>query len=276
MIKRILVPIDGSAAAMKGARYAVALAKTHRTTLRGLHVVDVKLLEGPFLRDLSASLGTAPYVNYQGNIALILEERGKAALAEFTRLCEEAGVSSDTIQVTGTIPRAIIEQSDLADLTIMGRGGEHSQWLDGLVGSTTEAVVRRTSSPVLVTGTDTPGFNRFMLAYDGTHMAREALKQAVVIAVNWNIPFDVLTVGHKEDGTILDEARDYLDSHEVDVRYVQQEGDPDETIIRYAEACSVDMIIMGAYGHSKMRELVLGCTTAYVMNHAPCPVLLAR
>lgn len=71
MFKRILLPTDGSESAAVGARYAAALAKKHRATLIGLHVVDVKLLEGPFLRDLSASLGTAPYVNYQNNIAMI-------------------------------------------------------------------------------------------------------------------------------------------------------------------------------------------------------------
>src|SRR5690606_17565563 len=73
MIKRILVPTDGSHVATLGVEYAIALASACQAHLTGLHVVDVKLLEGPFLRDISASLGTAPYVNYQNNIALILE-----------------------------------------------------------------------------------------------------------------------------------------------------------------------------------------------------------
>ena len=81
MIKKILVPTDGSENALVGARYAVALAKQYGAQLHGLHVVDVKLLEGPFLRDISASLGTAPFVNYQNIIASLLEERGEAALS---------------------------------------------------------------------------------------------------------------------------------------------------------------------------------------------------
>ena len=65
MIKHILVPTDGSPAAEVGVRFAAAVATRYAATVRGLHVVDVKLLEGPFLRDISASLGTAPYVNYR-------------------------------------------------------------------------------------------------------------------------------------------------------------------------------------------------------------------
>ena len=52
MFKRILVPTDGSASSAIGVRYAVALAQERGAKLLGLHVVDVKLLEGPFLRDL--------------------------------------------------------------------------------------------------------------------------------------------------------------------------------------------------------------------------------
>ncbi len=93
MIKKILVPTDGSDYAMVGVRYAVALASQYDATLHGIHIVDIKLLEGPFLRDISASLGTAPFVNYQGNIAMILEERGTAALESFKETCEAAGVT---------------------------------------------------------------------------------------------------------------------------------------------------------------------------------------
>ena len=78
MIKKILVPTDGSESAGVSVSYAVSLAEKHDASLHGLHIIDVKLLEGPFLRDISASLGTAPYVNYQNNISMILAERGKA------------------------------------------------------------------------------------------------------------------------------------------------------------------------------------------------------
>ncbi len=276
MFKRILVPTDGSEAATVGVRYAIALAQRRGATLLGLHVVDVKLLEGPFLRDLSASLGTAPFVNYQNNIAMLLDERGKAALRAFCELCDAAGVPCEARLATGVVPRTILENCGLADLIIMGRGGEHNQWLNGLVGSTTEAVARRSPLPVLVTGRDVPGYNRFLVAFDGSAYARQALKTAAVIAAAWEMPFHLLTVGGSAEEATLDEARRYLQAHNIEVEFVRREGDPGETIVTYAAECAADLLVMGAYGHSKVRELVMGSTTAHAINHAPCPVLLAR
>jgi len=275
-MKRFLVPTDGSEPAARGVRYAVALAQQYKAALLGIHVVDVKLLEGPFLRDISASLGTAPYVNYQGNIAMLLEERGKAALDSFVDICREAGVPCEAEQVTGMVVRSIVDRSLAADLIVMGRGGEHSEWLDGLVGSTTAAVVRRAKRPVLVTGTDTLRHRLFLVAYDGSGHARTALEKAAGIGVEWQVPCHVLVVGDESARSLLEEARNLLKGVSLQVDYVLKPGDPSETIVHYARQSEADLLIMGAYGHTKVRELVVGSTTAYALNHAPCPLLLLR
>jgi len=274
MIKRILVPTDGSEFASVGVRYAVALAKQYQATLVGLHVVDIRLLEGPFLRDISASLGTAPYVNYQGNVSMILEERGNAALEGFREACDAEGIVCETYQETGIVTRCIVERGDLADLIVMGRGGEHSQWLDGLVGSTTAGVVRRAKQPVLVTGIDTLGSKRFVVAYDGSIHARKALEVGAGIAAEWRIPCHVLVVGDDKARHLLDEARAHLDTRDVEVEYVLRSGDPSEVIVGYVRECEADLLVMGGYGHTKVRELVVGSVTAYALNHAGCPLLL--
>lgn len=277
MIKRILVPTDGSTAAEKGVHYALELAKRHGASLVGLYVVDVRLLEGPFLRDLSASLGTAPYVNYQGNISMLLEERGNLALKSMEQAAEEAGVPCETVQETGVVSHCIVEQGGLTDLIVMGRGGEHDEWLDGVLGSTAEAVVRRARQPVIITGTDVPGSNLFVVAYDGTPHSKQALKVSANIATQWKVPFHLLVVGDEEDQAILEEAKSYLQSYEgLDITYVLRNGDPGESIVQYITEVNADLLILGAYGHSKVRELVLGSTCNYVINHAACPVLMAH
>lgn len=276
MIKKILVPTDGSDNAVTGVHYAVSLAARYGASLHGLHVIDVKLLEGPFLRDISASLGTAPYVNYQNNVALILEERGKATLEAFSHACEQAKVPCETTQLTGSITLSIIENSALVDLIVMGRGGEHGEWLDGLLGSTTESVVRRAGCPVLVTGRDTAELNRFVAPYDGSTHAKKALQISANMGETWQVPFDVLVVNPRQGESLVAEAKSYLTAHQVDVEYTILDGDPSEIIVEYARERDSDLIVMGAYGHTKVRELVVGSTTAYTINHSPCPVLLSR
>ncbi len=277
MIKRILVPTDGSESANLGVEYAIALAKRFDASVVGVHVVDVKLLEGPFLRDLSASLGTAPYVNYQGSIAKILEERGAAALGALRESCEKSGVPCETAQTTGIVPRAIVDQGELCDMIVLGRGGEHTAWLEGLIGSTTEAVARQASLPVLVTGTATPGNKRVLVAYDGSSHAKQALRSAAGLAQDWSMELELLVVAEDESGQrLLEEARNYLQSHGTTVQYALRLGEPAETIVRYAQESEADVIVMGTYGHAKVLEWIIGSTTTYVLNHAPCPVLLVR
>jgi len=275
MIKQILVPTDGSEYATVGVAYSVALAKQHRASLVGLYVVDVKLLEGPFLRDISASLGTAPYVNYQNNIGLILEERGKAALETLQERCRKAGVPVETHLDTGSVSPTIIEYGERVDLIVMGRGGEHGEWLDGLLGSTTERVVRRSACPVLVTGRSDARISRFLVAFDGSAHARKALHFATNLGETWLVPFEVLVVSANGEA-IMDEAKRYLEAHDLSVDYSIRDGDPREVILSHAEEREADLLVMGAYGHSKVHELLLGCTTQHVLNHAKCPVLLTR
>lgn len=276
MSQRILVPTDGSESAELGVRYAIALAKRLGGTLTALYVVDIKLLEGPFLRDLSASLGTAPYVNYQNNIAQLLEERGKASLQVVQDVAAAEEVPCDVSLVTGVVHRAIVEASELADLVVMGRAGEHNAWLDGLVGSTTEAVARRAKAPVLVTGVPTPGDGPLLVAYDGSPNARQALKTAASVAEDWGRPLSVLVVGGPEADAVQAEAVAYFSDRPVNPEFLRKDGDPGPAIVAISADIGASGIVMGAYGHAKVIELVAGSTTAYTLNNAACPVLLCR
>lgn len=276
MIKHVLVPTDGSPHAMIGVRYAVALAKRHEAVLHALHVIDVKLLEGPMLRDITSSLGQEPFANLQNKVSIILEERGRVALAEVEKACEEAGVKCAADMTTGVVSRCILDKSELVDIIVLGRSGEHSQWLDGLMGSTSEAVARHSNRPVLVTTTDSPSLQRLLLAYDGSERAREALKTAAVFARDWGASLLVMTVGDEGSDRIQKEAGAYLEPHGVAVEYRVATGDTAPAIVQAALDWNADLIIMGAYGHSRVIEVLMGSVTAHVLNNAPCPVLLAR
>jgi nucleotide-binding universal stress UspA family protein len=275
MIKRILLPTDGSEQAQLAIRYAVSLAKLHGAHITGLHVVDIKLLEGPFLRDISASLGTAPFVNYQGNIAKLLEARGDAALDSLKDACGALDVPCDVKQETGTVAHTISEASQLADLVVLGRAGEHHEWLEGVIGSTTEAVIRRAACPVLVTGRDEATLSRVGVAYDGSPHARKALQFAAEQHEDWNVAMTVIVVA--SDGSrLVNEAKDYLSAHVIEAEFLVREGDAATVIVGVADELKLDLLVMGSFGHSKVLQWVVGSTTAYAVNHAPCPVLLTR
>ena len=210
MFKHILIATDGSNHSLTAAKYAVSISKKYQATVKALNVIDVKLLEGPFLRDVSASVAIDPSGNYQRNISAILEKRGQAALDAVAQICKKAGIECETVMVTGTVPRAIREHARLADLLVMGQHGEHAQWADGLMGSTVDSVIRCADRPMLVAGLVFNEFSRVLAAYDGSDASAKSLGMAAT------------------------------------------------------------------FGHSRVRNLILGSTTSRVVHRSRIPVLLNR
>lgn len=278
MIKRILAATDGSEASHRGVDYAISLAKALDARITGIFVVDIKLLEGPYLRDLGATMGATPVLGYQDTMVEVLDERGRKILEHFAQHCAAQGVEAETHLATGVVHHAILEQAALADLLVMGRGGEHSDWLEGLMGSTTEAVLRRATLPVAVAGSTRPISDGIVLAFDGSAHARQALKTAVGLAGDCKTTLRIFVAGGPELDSAEEEARKYLQDHELpdSVHRAPADADVAAKIVEYAREAEAGMLVMGAYGHTRVREMLIGSTTTQVVNRAECPVLLCR
>ena len=92
------------------------------------------------------------------------------------------------------------------------------------------------------------------------------------------LPLTVLHVARNAaDGeTVLAEARRYLDAYDIAVTYQVLTGSPHQVIIDALNAGSHDLLFIGAYGHSRIIEMVLGSTTEYVLRNSSAPVFLTR
>ena len=92
------------------------------------------------------------------------------------------------------------------------------------------------------------------------------------------LPLVVLTVDNdaaRRTETVA-QARQYLGPYGLNVKEVEAGGDPYEQIMKICASEQCNLVAMGAYGHSPIRELILGSTTTRVMRAATCPVLLYR
>ena len=75
---------------------------------------------------------------------------------------------------------------------------------------------------------------------------------------------------------LLDEARRYLQSYDLAVTYETVVGQPHQRIVDFIGERGHDLLFIGAYGHSRIIEMVLGSTTEYVLRNSACPVFLTR
>ena len=280
MIKSILVALDGSEHAQAAARYAIWLAERLQATVVGLHVVDDVSVEGAgsFLHDISGSLGFEPYLDFSSKMREALHERGRTLLETFLASCREAGVRADTQLTSGIVANEICDQARTADIVLVGHRGVNEQFSTGLLGGTTESVARKCPKPVLVSPMQFRPITRALLAYDGSQRAAAAMHEAAELAAALHLPLGVLHVG-KDDGAtqkVLDEARRYLAAYQIETEFLARSGYANEVILDVMAEGAYDLLFIGAYGHSRIIEMVIGSTTEYVLRNCSSPLFLCR
>lgn len=276
MIKKILVPQDGSEHSKSALDYGIYLAREFGAELIGMNVVDVVALEGPLLHDLSGSMGLEPLMNISTRMREALEERGKVILDGFSASCAEAGVIHEKRQTSGVVSSEICNAAKLADLVVMGSRGLNVRFEYGLLGSTTESVIRRSPQPVFIVPMVFKPVIAPLLAYDGSPNAARAMHSAAQFCKALKLPLTVVTVSRQSADASLKEAEDYLKGYGLKVSYIYVNDDPPTGIERYYKEHRHDLLFMGATHHSTLVEMVLGSTTEHVMRRVAGPFFLER
>ncbi len=278
MIKRILVGIDTSEHSRTAQAYAFHLARRLSATLIGVHVVDIVSIEGSFFHDISGSLGLEPYLDFSSKMREVLNARGKAVLEDFAQAAQREGVAAETALEMGVVPNQLCERAKAADLLMIGHRGVNERFSTGLLGSTTESVARKSPRPMLVSPIRFREVTRALLAYDGSDRASRAMRAAADFVATLDIPLIVITVARdlKLGERTLNQARSYLEPYPIRAEFKLVPGHAHEGIIGSLKEFDANLLFIGAYGHSRIIEMVLGSNTEYVLRNAPCPVFMSR
>ncbi len=280
MVKNILIPIDGSDYGKTAVTYGIAIAQKLDAHLTGLHVLDVRLMQGPVFTDISGSIGLPPYQEFLPAIESSLEAKAEAILKEFSEQCEAAGIHPDAKKITGVIDEVIIEEGrKCCDWILLAQRGEHFHIGSGaILGSTAQSVVRRSGKPVLVTPERFRKIDRMALAYDGSPPAGNALTLAAELSARagWPLSVVIITDDRAFGAKLTEKAEATLRNRSVDSTILILKGKEDKELLRFIGEDNADLLVMGAYGHNRLREVLLGSTTSAVIRKSPIPVLLTR
>jgi nucleotide-binding universal stress UspA family protein len=279
MIKTILVGIDGSEHARTAAQYALWLGRRLGAHVVGLHVIDIVSIEGSFFHDISGSLGFEPYLDFSSKMRGVLQGRGRALLDGFADQAQQQGVGAETAMGVGVVANEITERARTADLVVIGHRGVNERFSTGLLGGTAESVSRKCPKPVFVSPMEFRESTKPLLAYDGSARAAAAMQVGAEFCTRLGLPLTVLTVNKDEEQgqRALGEAEAYLRPYDLPVSFeLQRTGNAPERIANFIREQNHDLLFIGAYGHSRIIEMVLGSTTEYVLRNTDCPVFLNR
>jgi len=280
MIKKILVSIDGSNHAGAATQYGIFLAKKLDAALTAIHVMDSRMLEGPLMADVSGWIGAQPYGVQLQQFRELLQKRGESVVQSFNDVCDREGIDHEVETKMGHPSRVILDEEVKTELVIIGQKGEHAVFGGDLIGSNTERIARNSIKPCLVVPEVFQPVDRILVAYDGSGHASQALHEAIELAQALAVELVILTVSergrrHDINQTSADGLK-LAEAHKCNARAIVQEGVPEDMILDQAQQQHCDLIVAGAHGHGRIREMFIGSTTTRLLVRSTLPVLIVR
>jgi nucleotide-binding universal stress UspA family protein len=278
MIKSILLSIDGSIYTEPAIRNAIYLARAFGAKIRVLSVVDVRTFEWAMSVGADAFVPVIPSAVYLEETKRLQQQKAAATLQKSEELLREANLPYTLSQESGSPTEVISEHIRTADLLMMGARGEFAVWKSKDIGETLDYISRNVYKPIFIVSKDFKPMTKILAAYDGSDTANKALSLAGYFASKLTLAVTVLAVSSRKEEAkrVLKEAEEYLSNYDIKCKKAHFPGSPEAKICGYAHDHQFDLIVMGAYGHSRIREAILGSTTQTVMRMAKIPVLLAK
>jgi nucleotide-binding universal stress UspA family protein len=280
MYKTILLCTDGSPAADVAAEYAIWVARHLGSRMHILYITDVRILEGPLMADIAGAFGAQPYPGLIPRMQEIQKEKANTILSAAGKLCDDAKVPHTVTHETGKLIPLMLEHEKQADLVVIGQRGENAPWSSDMLGSSVERMIRASIKPCLVTPEHFRPITHIMLAYDGSNSAKHALGAALNLAEGLKVDLTILTACQRETeeeaSRALQEAHAAATKRHLSTKAQFAHGEAPQQIIANAIELKADLLVMGAYGHNRLREFILGSTTSQVLHKTLIPVLLTR
>ena len=278
--KRVYVYIDGSSNSDSLCDYGVNVAKTLNLELKLLNTVEHS--------------HTSKKINLSGNIGLgaredILEElskeeadeskmlisKGKEALNHAReRVISNGYLNIITSQRHGSLYENLIELEGNIRVLIIGLRGKDSEGNNLGIGKQVEEIIRSLHVPTLLINTAFTPIKSVLIAYDGSEASEKALDMIAKTPIFGNIKRYIVSV-NKSEG-LLQNAKKRLEDSNIEATAVMLKGDPLEEILSYQEKNNIDIIAMGAFSHSRIRDALFGSFTHAMLLKVKKPLLLLR
>ena len=276
--KNILTHLDNSSGCRNRLEIAFGMARDFDAELTGIFVVPTYIVPSYVEAQISVDLMT--------DITEKALARAEETVASYRKMAEEAHVTLQTAVVEGQIIPILREHSKYSDLLILGQ--DHPEDPDNASYGLADSLLFEGACACLVAPHSgklaIPG-KRALITWNASREAARALREAMpllqradTVVVLSSEPDDgnnELANGHPHAQAVLH----LLKSHGIEAvssGISNPDMSPTDAIIAQAVEMNADLIVMGAYGHTRLREIILGGVTRDLLKRAPTCLLLAH
>lgn len=276
MLRSILVGLDGSAHSNSAIRLGIDWARRSGALLVGLAVLD----EPTIAKAAPLVLGGPPYTDPVVYRERMADARRQADqfLEKFALQCAEAGVACKVLEDVGLPADQIALEVQRYDLVLMGQVTRFHFEIQERYDDTLWKVLKRSPRPIVVVPESWQAGRSVVVAYDGSLQAARALSAFRDAGLHRTREVHVVSVHSdwKEAAKIAERAIDFLRFHDVKAtaQPLASSDPPAEAILDKVRELEADLLVMGAYGQTTLREFFLGSATRSLLRKSQVPMFL--
>jgi nucleotide-binding universal stress UspA family protein len=284
MTSRILALVDGSTYATSVCHAAAWIAGRLGGGVDLLHILPDAHSKGT--GDLSGALRLGArtalmeeLVTLDAQRAKLAAKQGHAILDDAAALLSRDGVAPIEHKLRhGDLIETLTALMPEVRALVIGKRGEGSAGAFDHLGSNLERIIRSATVPVFIAAREFRPIQKVLIAYDGSASADRAVERMAQSPVFEGLTA-VLVYAGQDTATIrsqLNAAQSRLAARGLQASIDIEPGEPEIALERKIAAEGFDLLVMGAYGHSRLRNLIIGSTTTAMIRACKVPVLLYR
>ncbi|OHC56199.1 MAG: universal stress protein UspA [Rhodobacterales bacterium RIFCSPHIGHO2_02_FULL_62_130] len=282
--QKIVALVDGSIYSASVCDHAAWIASRTGAPVELIHVLGRREASDTHDHSGAIALGARTALMEQlaeldAQRAKLISHRGRAILDDAQALLEKAGVTEVTTRLRqGDIVEALTAVEADARVILIGKRGEAADFAKGHLGSNLERIIRASHKPVFVASRAFKPISKVLVAYDGGASAMKAVDHIARSPLFQGLTVHLVTVGAAtpEVTRILIDARAILKAAGIEAETSVLPGQPEAALAKLVEDAQFDLLVMGAYGHSRIRSLIIGSTTTAMIRSCKVPVVLVR
>lgn len=280
MSQVVMSCIDDSANALAVIDCGAWASQVLKAPMRILHVIDNTLY--PQSPNLSGNIGLGSYESLLTQLSELDEQRNKLVLTHSKELLRNAkaralaqgGFEPSRIGRHGDLRETLLELESQTRLLVMGKLGDQSP----VIGSQVENVIRSLKCHILLVQPEFTAPQQAMIAFDGSHSSLRALQKVAESPLFAGMQIHLVMVEAKSDAfaQALEDQAKLLTTAGLSVQTALISGEVVPSLQAYGQEHGIDLLVMGAYGHSRIRQLLLGSTTSTMIRQSKQAVMVVR
>ena len=284
MADNVIACIDDSNYAQAVCDGAAWAAQKLQAPLHLLHVLDY--VHGLGERNLSGTLGFGAQETLLEELAELDEKRGKLAMEQGKQMLaaalervKQAGISEvESRQRHGELTDTLVDLADETRLLVVGKRGAESASAHGHIGSHIEKIIRTMHKPILIVQQGFSAPKQLMIAYDGSPTIRKGIEMIAASPLLKDSVCHLVMVGKDtaDNRESLAWAKNQLQQSGIEAAEHIIAGDPDSALEEFQRENAIDLLVMGAYGHSRIRHFIVGSTTTAMICRCKTSMLVLR